>query len=144
MNWGFKLMTVFVVFALGMGYMVYRCFNTNLDLVEKEYYKSELKYQDVIDGQGHTNALSASPQFRQSGNEIILQMPEEMKTGSVSGDVLFYCAYDSKKDKKMQLAIDKNGMQSFSSMVAPGVYIIKIDWNKDGKKYYAEKNITIL
>jgi nitrogen fixation protein FixH len=144
MNWGYKLVAVFVVFAGMMGFMVYRCFNTNTDLVEKEYYKSELRYQEVIDGRDNANKLSAAPQLTQSGSDIILQMPEEMKNASVSGAVLFYCAYDATKDRKLPLAIDKNGVQSFSSKVKPGRYIVKIDWNKDGRNYYAEKNITIL
>jgi hypothetical protein len=144
MSWGYKLMSVFIVFAAMIGYMSFRCFNTNFELVEKEYYKSELKYQDVIDGAAHANALSASPVFKQSGGDIILQLPDEMKNASISGNVLFYCAYDSKKDRRISLAIDKNGAQSFSSMVLPGVYTVKIDWNKDGKNYYAEKSVTIL
>lgn len=144
MSWGYKLMSVFIVFAAMIGYMSFRCFNTNVDLVEKEYYKSELKYQDVIDGAAHANALSAPLVFKQSGSDIILQLPDEMKNASISGNVLFYCAYDSKKDRRISLAIDKNGAQSFSSMVLPGVYTVKIDWNKDGKNYYAEKSVTIL
>ena len=144
MSWGYKLVFVFIVFASGMGYMVYRCFTTNFELVEKEYYKSELKYQDVIDGEGHANALSALPVLKQLGNDIVLQLPDEMKNAAISGNVLFYCAYDSKKDKRIPLSIDKDGAQSFSSVVTPGTYTVKIDWNKDGRNYYAEKNITIL
>jgi hypothetical protein len=144
MNWGYKLFAVFVVFTAMIGYMAWRCFGTNFELVEKEYYKSELRYQEVIDGKGQAGALSAAPVIMQSGKEIILQMPNEMKDTAVSGDILFYCAYDAKKDTKILLSLDKNGTQSFTSAVTPGTYTVKIDWRKDGKKYYAEKNITIL
>ena len=144
MNWGYKLFAAFIVFTGMIGYMAYRCFGSNFELVEKEYYKSELRYQEVIDGKGQAGVLSASPEIKQSGKEIILQMPDEMKDVTVSGDILFYCAYDSKKDKRIGLSLDKNGTQSFSSAVTPGTYTVKIDWRKDGKKYYSEKNITIL
>ena len=137
-------MITFIVFAGMIGYMVYRCFGTNFELVEKEYYKSELRYQDVIDGTSHADSLSTTPQLRQSGNDIILQLPDEMKNAPISGFVFFYCAYDSKKDRKIPLAVNKDAMQVFKHAVTPGSYILKIDWNKDGKNYYAEKNITIL
>lgn len=144
MNWGYKLLGVFVVFTGMIGYMACRCFGSNFELVEKEYYKSELRYQEVIDGRGQAGVLSASPEIKQAGREIILQMPAEMKDAGVSGNILFYCAYDSKKDRKIGLALDSNGTQTFSSTVVPGTYTVKIDWRKDGKKYYSEKNITIL
>jgi len=144
MSWGYKLMITFIVFASMMGYMVYRCFGTNFELVEKEYYKSELKYQDVIDGSGNASLLSVPPQLKQSGNDIVLQMPNEMKGGPLSGSVLFYCAYNSKNDKRFLLAVDRNGVQSFEHAVAPGNYTVKIEWSANGKKYYSAESITIL
>lgn len=144
MSWGYKLMVTFIIFAGMMGYMVYRCFGSNFELVENEYYKSELKYQEVIDGTLHADSLSSSPLIQQSGNNLVLQLPAEMKNASISGSVLFYCAYDSKKDKKIILSVDKNGSQSFNHLVTPGIYTVKIDWNMNGKNYYSEKNITIL
>jgi hypothetical protein len=144
MSWGYKLMITFIVFAAGMSYMVYRCYNTNFELVETEYYKSELKYQDVIDGRGNANQLGTAPQLRQSGNSILLQMPEEIKNTAVSGSVLFYCAYNSINDRKFSLLVDKNGSQSFEKVVAPGSYTVKINWNSNGRKYYSEKSITVL
>ncbi len=143
MSWGYKLILVFVVFASMIGYMVFRCFNTNFELVEKEYYKSELKYQDVIDGEIHANALSASPLLKQSGTDVLLQFPNEMKNADISGSVLFYCAYDSKKDKLIKLSPDAGGTQSFVHLIAPGKYTVKIDWKKAGKNYYNEQKITI-
>jgi len=144
MSWGYKLMITFIVFASMMGYMVYRCFGTNFELVEKEYYKSELKYQDVIDGSGNASLLSKPPQLKQSGKDIILQMPGEMRKSSLSGSVLFYCAYNSKNDKRFLLAVDRNGAQSFEHAVAPGNYTVKIEWSANGKKYYSAESITIL
>jgi len=144
MSWGYKLMITFIVFAAMMGYMVYRCYGTNFELVEKEYYKSELKYQDVIDGSDNAGKLSAAPQLKQTGNEIVLQMPGEMQHTPLMGSVLFYCAYNSQNDKRFSLAVDANGLQSFGHTVAPGNYILKIDWTNNGKKYYSEKSVTIL
>jgi nitrogen fixation protein FixH len=143
MSWGYKLMITFIVFAVMMGYMVYRCFGTNFELVENEYYKSELKYQQVIDGAASANSLSAAPTLKQDGNNVILQLPDEMKNSSVSGSVLFYCAYDSRKDKTMSLQVNKNGEQSFNHLITPGTYKVKIDWNKEGKNYFSEKQIKV-
>ena len=144
MNWGYKLLFAFIVFAGMMSYMVVRSFQTNFELVEKDYYKSELVYQKVIDGTDRANTLSAPPEIKQSGRVVTLQMPEEMKNKTLSGSILFYCAYDSKKDKKVLLATDKNGTQVLTHILMPGNYTVKINWNKEGENYYSEKKVTIL
>jgi hypothetical protein len=60
MNWGNKLILAFVVFAAGMAFMVYQAVNTDFELVEKDYYKQELRYQQVIDGKAEAAKLSAA------------------------------------------------------------------------------------
>lgn len=144
MNWGYKVMLGFSLFAAMMIYLVYRCFQVNFDLVEKEYYKSELAYQQVIDGSKRADALSASPGIKQSGDYVILQMPDEMKGATISGALWFYCPYDAQKDKKIQLSVDENGIQTFRNKILPGRYTVKMDWEKDGTTYHSEQLITIL
>jgi hypothetical protein len=67
-----------------------------------------------------------------------------MKGSSLSGTLLFYCAYDSGKDKKYSLAIDKDGQQIFSNLISPGNYTVKIEWKKNKESFYAEKKLRIL
>lgn len=145
MNWGNKLLLTFIVFGTGMCYLVYRSVSTNYELVEKDYYKSELRYQQVIDGSNRANALSSSVKLEQKDNIVFLQLPEEMKNKDVTGDVLFYCAYDGKKDKKFRLTVNDEGAQSFQpGIITPGNYTVKINWSNEGKDYYSEKTLTVL
>ena len=144
MNWGYKLTVTFIVFAGMMSYLVYRCFNTNFDLVETEYYKSELKYQEVIDGSANANKLNKTPELFQSEHNIILQMPDEVKNTHVNGTILFYCIYNAALDKKIVLQTDARGLQVISIPFSAGNYTAKISWTLDKKNYYSEKQITIL
>ena len=145
MNWGNKLLVTFIVFGLGMGYLVYRSMSTNFELVEKDYYKSELRYQQVIDASNRTNELSTAVSLSQSENGITLQLPEEMKNKSITGDILFYCAYDKKKDKKFILRVNEHALQQFPlTDISSGNYTVKISWVHDGKTYYSEKSLTVL
>jgi hypothetical protein len=144
MNWGNKLLLAFIAFGSGMGYLAYRSMNTDFELVENDYYKQELRYQQVIDGTAQANSLSSPVKIEQKEEVIILQLPEEMKNKSVSGDVWFYCAYDSKKDKKFTLKTDNQATQSFTvNSIAPGNYTVKIKWSAEDKSYYSETGLTI-
>ncbi len=145
MNWGNKLFLTFIVFGASMMYLVYRSVNTNYELVEKDYYKSELRYQQVIDGTNRVNQLSSAVKIEQTNAGITLELPQEMKEKDIFGDVLFYCAYDQKKDKKFSLQPDTNGVQAFPpTAISPGSYTVKITWSSEGKNYFSEKNLTVL
>ncbi|MDP4261482.1 MAG: FixH family protein [Bacteroidota bacterium] len=144
MNWGNRLLIAFIVFGAGMSYLVWRSMNTNYEMVEKDYYKSELRYQEVIDGSNRANALSGPVKLEQTNNGLVLQLPAEMKGQDISGSVLFYCAYDSKRDKNFELKTDSRGAQIFEKgKITPGSYTMKIGWNANGKYYYTERTITI-
>lgn len=144
MNWGYKLFFTFLVFAGLMSYLVYRAVNTDFQLVEKEYYKSELRYQEVIDGTNRVNDLS-SPVTLVSNKEIItLQLPGEISNDKVEGNIWFYCAYDAARDKKIVLNPDASGRQQIPvSELLPGNYIAKIQWQQEGKQYYSEKRLLV-
>ena len=86
MNWGNKLLLAFIVFGAGMFYLVYRSVNTDYQLVEKEYYKSELRYQQVIDGTSRANGLMSSVELANADGVIRLQLPPEMKNKKVKND----------------------------------------------------------
>ncbi len=145
MNWGNKLLLAFIVFGTGMFYLVYRSVNTDYQLVEKDYYKSELRYQEVIDGASRANALDSSVKLVTIDGAVRLQLPTEMKNKKVTGELWFYCSYNEKNDKKIVLDVDEHAMQEFrQGFISPGNYTVKINWNTDGKNYYAEKLLTVL
>lgn len=144
MNWGYKLFFTFIVFAGLMLYLVYRAVTTDFQLVEKEYYKSELRYQEVIDGTNRVNGLSSPVNLTNDNETITLQLPDEMKNSKVEGNIWFYCAYDEAKDKKMELKPDASGKQQIpASEFLPGSYTAKIQWQEDGKQYYSEKRLIV-
>ncbi len=144
MNWGNRLLITFIIFGAGIFYLVYRSMHTNFELVDKDYYKSELQYQQVIDGSNRAGELQTAVKLEQKENNIFLQMPEEMKNKKITGDILFYCAYDEKKDKKISLAVNDEGAQVLDAgTISPGNYTVKINWNADSHNYYSEKTLTI-
>jgi len=144
MNWGNKLLITFVVFGGGMFYLVYRSVTTNFELVDKDYYKNELRYQDVIDGVKRANALSDVVKLTPTDEGLELQLPAEMRDQRIAGTVHFYCAYDAVKDKKFEVNTDASGKQLLNAkQITSGTYIVKINWNAGGEAYYTEKSITL-
>ena len=145
MNWGNKLLLTFLVFAGGMGFLVYRSVKTNYELVEKDYYKNEIVYQQVIDGTNRANQLSSQVTIKQNETGITLSFPEEMRNKDVTGVAWFYCSYDQKKDRTISLQLNGDAMQQIPlTALSPGNYTVKIEWGCGGRHYFTEKYFTVL
>ena len=143
MNWGNRLLLVFAMFAMFIGFLVYKCFNTKFDLVSKDYYKDELRYQDKIDGQNNAAKISEL-QINQNNDFVTVVFPIEQKGQKADGEIYFYCPDNEKKDKHFPLATDADGKQVVDKKeVGKGIYKLKITWNIGAKKFYSEKDIKI-
>lgn len=144
LNWGHKLVIVFILFGTLIGYLVYRSVTTNFDLVSKEYYKDELAYQQVIDGTKRAGELSSAVAVVQDNDSLVIRFPEEMKRGSIKGQAWFYYAPDMRRDRKLPLETTGNTEVKFSrSIFIPGNYTVKISWENNGEQYYSEQKATI-
>lgn len=144
LNWGHKITLAFTVFVLFMFTLVYKSMKTDFQLVTKEYYKDELAYQQVIDGTNRANKLSTSVEVKQANNELIIQLPTEMKGKRISGNIWLYCSSDDKKDRRLELAVDENGKQLIDSKnMLPANYLVKITWKADELNYYNEQRIEL-
>ncbi|MFM9910899.1 MAG: FixH family protein [Chitinophagaceae bacterium] len=144
MNWGNKLLITFLVFGSLMGYLVYRSLNTHFELVENDYYKSELGYQQLIDGSKRLTDLKITVQLNQDRNSIVLELPRQLINNATKGELWFYCAYESGNDQRLPVKVDSSGTQFFpKDHFLPGNYSVKIKWVTGGIEYYTEKKLTI-
>src|SRR5690349_1691753 len=143
MNWGNKLVIVFIAFGAVMSYMVSRCMQTPVNVVSKEYYKDEIAYQEVIDGKNNANALSRNVMVTQDDHFITLTFPEEMQHKTIKGKIWFYCPAASDKDRKMILETNAGAQMIGRGQFEPGRYLVKIGWQEGSEAYYSEQSITI-
>jgi hypothetical protein len=144
LNWGHKITLAFTAFVVFMFVMVYKSIKTDFQLVTKEYYKDELAYQQVIDGTNRANKLSSSVEVIQAKDELIIQLPTEMKGKTISGNIWLYCSSDDKKDRKLDLTVNENGRQVISSKnMLPANYLLKVTWKADELNYYNEQLIEL-
>ena len=144
LNWGHKIMFVFILFVALMFTLVYKCLHTNFELVTKEYYKDELVYQKVIDGTNNANKLATITSVTANDDRIEIVLPGEMKASNVQGKVWFYCASNAGNDRHFDLKPDASGLQRFDKKdFLPGNYLVKVQWEKGGEQFYSEQHLTL-
>lgn len=144
LNWGHKITLVFIAFVALMLTLVYKSMKTDFDLVSKEYYKDELAFQDVIDGKNNAFDLTTATSVSANNEQVLVQLPEEMKNKTIEGSVWFYCPANADNDKRMALKLNNDAQFSLPAKeFNKANYIVKIQWLVDGKKYYVEQPLTV-
>lgn len=144
MNWGYKIIIVFIVFATGMLTMVTKSLRTKIDMVTPDYYKEELKYQQVIDGKQNAFKLSAPVSISQPSSAVVLTFPSEMRDTGLKGQLTFYRPSDAGKDINVPLKIDSSGQQLVDKQLfTRGLYKVKVQWSMHDQPFYMEEVITI-
>ena len=144
MNWGTGILIGIIIFILISVSMTVIFMNQDVNLVTDEYYENSLKYQDEIDKQSRTNALSEEVKIDFNGQLINVLFPEHYQNKSISGEIYFYRPSDPSLDFKIPLLINAEGNQFISTeRLVKGYWRLKLNWTMDGSGYYNERAITI-
>jgi len=140
-SWGYKIAIVYVVFVAGIGFLVVKATSEKFDLVTKDYYGEELKYQQVIDQSANAAKLSAQVRVEKKDNELIVHFPEEMQNKKKVVDFYLYYPADAKKDFRKTIEINNATFSQALPAGIKGMYELKLSWEADGTKYYHEQKI---
>ncbi|HLO82515.1 MAG TPA: FixH family protein [Chitinophagaceae bacterium] len=142
-NWGYKIAAVYIVFVVGMMYLVVRASQQNIDLVTPDYYAQELKYQDRIDESNRAASLSEQLQFSVEHNVLTIKFPSEFAGKSITGNVLVYCPSNKENDISRTIAVANNTMNITIPEKNTGAHELQVSWEVDGVKYYFGKSLFI-
>jgi hypothetical protein len=143
MNWGTKILIVYVAFVAGIVFMVVKSTTQNTDLVTTDYYAKELKYQDKIDEIKRVDALSAPVEYRIDDNALTIMFPKDFAGKKLIGEAVLYCPSDEKKDIRQPFTILDENLQLAVPVGSKGLYELHISWQDGGVTYYFEKKIFI-
>lgn len=142
MSWGNKLVLVFVAFVALMATLVYNAINTKFELVTKDYYKEELRYQDKIDGAANAK-VAGDIKLIQDASTVTVQLPESLRLSTSHGEAWFYCKTDAAKDLRIPVTIE-DGRYSFDkTSLSKGSYQLKLQLTNGEKQYYYKEYITV-
>ncbi len=143
MNWGIKILIVYVAFIAGILGMVFKSSSQKTDLVTTDYYAKELKYQDKIDEMKRVSALTAPVEHKIINDSLIIQFPKDFAGKKLVGEAVLYCPADENKDIKKQFFIQDELLQIFIPPASKGLYELHLSWQDGGVAYYFEKKIYL-
>lgn len=143
MSWGYKIMTVYLVFVAGIALMVYKSTTQKIDLVTPDYYARELKFQERIDAVKRTEVLSAKVKYEVKDKKLSITLPAEFDSKEVNGSALLYCPADNNKDIKKDFTTNNTITTVAIPLSAKGAYQLQLSWIAEGHAYYFEENLFL-
>ncbi|MBS1919141.1 MAG: FixH family protein [Bacteroidetes bacterium] len=141
-TWGHKIAFTFLIFVSGIAFLVIKANYQKFDLVTKDYYGEELKYQQVIDQSANAAKLSAPVAVQKNGHVLSLLFPEEMKGKKKQIDFYLYFPADASRDFRKILNTEQQEIIQELPGNFSGNYELKLSWKADSLKYYFEKKVS--
>lgn len=142
-NWGWGIVLFFTCFVAFMIFMVYLTSTISHDLVTKDYYRQEIKYQDKIDMKNNLAKTGKHISVKNVDGMVIVSIPKINANHPEYANLYFYRPSDDKKD--FHLKTHQDGLFIIAkNKIYKGAYIIKAQWECAGKKYYEEVNHVFL
>ena len=139
MNWGNRIVLVFICFAAFIGYMVVRAFQEDFDLVAEDYYAQEINYQHKLNKLSNAAEDDIYVRVMQGDDKVSFTFPDEAK-----GNIHFYHPSRKLFDRMYTIDLSEDHVQSVSkSELIPGSYRVYISWNSNGQEYYQQTSIYI-
>lgn len=144
MNWGIRIVLLYLGFVALILTLVFTSVNNPSELEYKDYYARELKFQDLIDATNNANQLSAPISYTVNGKSISISIPEELRSEQTTGLITMLRPSDTKLDKEFKLQASAEGLQTISDpQFAKGVYRLGISIEKNKRRYYKEAVVNL-
>jgi hypothetical protein len=143
LNWGHGI-TIFITgFILFMGFLVYKTFTIDFDLVAEDYYAKELAYEDRMQQMGNVRDLGETPTVELNSSQVIVSLPDSQRDGS-SGTLMFYSPADKSSDREYTFEADKNGVFYVNTEQLPAqFYEVRVQWTNSGNNYYHTSDLHL-
>ncbi|MCK5124667.1 MAG: FixH family protein [candidate division Zixibacteria bacterium] len=144
-KWGFGLFFLYGGFVAFMLSIVLYVSIQDFQLVEKNYYKIDLAYQDQIDRMDRTNQLEKKLTINLSpvSENFLVTFPVEIDK-EISGVIEFFRPSNARLDFKVPIETDSLGVQEVGTKsMARGYWKVKVNWTVDSVEYYSQETIMI-
>jgi len=128
-----------------MAFVIYKSFQQEVSLVEKEYYPKGLEYQKQIERLRKTDALVNKIKVHLTDDSVVINYPESFKTEQADGELYFYRPSGSKGDLREDISYGTDLVQTIAAdKLMSGKYILKISWTLAKNEYYQEEVLRIV
>jgi len=143
-NWGLKIAFLYGGFVALILCMVGLTMREKVELVSKDYYDQELKYQDKINQMNRSSHLKETLSWEVQADKIAMKFPSEFKGQAISAKVYFFRPSDVAMDQTISLQADTMSVREVNTKaLKKGLYKMQVTWVANAETYYNEGIIQV-
>lgn len=143
MNWGHKILLVYLLFVAGIVFLVIRSMNEKIDLVTPDYYAEELAHQKTINEISNVDKLNGKIEIQHQTDSIHIKFPKDFNGLKLKGTFKLYCPSDLNNDFTDSFTIYNNVLGLKIQSQKKGLYEIHLKWQSDTSIYYYQQRIIL-
>jgi nitrogen fixation protein FixH len=137
--WPYAIIAYFIVFMGAIVLWISYAVRNDQQLVRKDYYEQELKFQTDIEGQSRAANVNISVNYDSTKQTVTVALPAP----AASGSIYFYRPSDAKLDREITLALT-NGSQSIDvGAFESGLWKIRVQWIAEGAEYRHNSTVVL-
>lgn len=143
--WPYAIVVCMILFMAYIAMFVYKAMNQDVDLVSKDYYEQEIKYQDQIEKVKRTQALGdVMVNYSAEDNTMLMKMPATYKDKNLTGTITLFRPSNDKLDKQLPLELGRDQSQLLDTKdLESGIWKVRVHFSDGEETYYSEKTIQI-
>ncbi len=142
--WPIGIVAAFAVFIVLTAFFVKSAVSSRTDLVTRDYYEQELRYQERLDQLRRTAPWMDHIRVRWEPGELRVAIPAEHAAAGVRGRLVLYRPSAAAQDVEWPLAPDANGEQRIPAEgLAAGLWKAQLHWSAENEDYYFEEPLVI-
>lgn len=143
--WPWAIVGTLVLFLAGTVSLVVLACSQKVDLISRNYYEQELKFQAQIERQDHARKLpDAAVTYDAAARRILISLPKEHANRTVSGWIQLYRPSAAGLDREIALNVDARGSQALdAAALQPGLWKVRVFWKADNKEYFIDQKVVL-
>ena len=144
--WPLGIAAFLILFFLAtIGLVVMSCCQ-RVDLVTKDYYEDEIRFQKQINTVERTQRLesNATATYDPATQTVVVSLPIHSSAQIIKGQIQMYRPSSADLDENFDLKLDQTGSQVIdASRMRDGLWQVKVSWTAGGEDFYFDKRLVV-
>ncbi|WP_282068169.1 FixH family protein [Olleya namhaensis] len=143
-NWGTGVVIAFILFISFIMYFVISMNtdkNLDHDLVNENYYKQELEFQNDINKEKNAKTLASKVTWKKTAEGIVISFPTDLEDKNITGKIFLYRPSNKQLDFETTILLSNHNLLIPDKRLLDGRWNIKIDWSYKDTNYMLKEEI---
>ena len=144
--WPIAIIGWFLIFIVAIVIFVGWAVRQPMDLVQKDYYAEEVRFQRHIDRVQRTARLSSEAviHYDYGASALRVSLPPVEAAQHLEGFIHFYRPSDAALDQNVKLSLDASGKQLVDvRQMQSGLWKVRLFWKLNGEEYYSDHSLIL-